>query len=467
MLYNNLLVGTRKQPRAPQQHVGRRAWFVPPTEAIGVEDWMQALRYVQKLHETLSEVSEGGGNQSLFVVMDHDLVARSRVHAYKCIEERAKNAVHTDSHDFRQMFVADLMSRNIFNSRIRYCVAKLQEFAIPSSQQYDFISDAIALYVGGDCVDRYGQTMSVRDALVAEVAMCFAPWYRPDDIFMLDFAEEHCLCSRKLRERLWDITALGRYVLKLPSFETIITILAAEVVLSRRHQYRFVSRQILEDLRSGRGSSRGIPYSLRMFDLVSDDRESVLDERGHPISHVALSPLGEKVVESVLQSEDRLQDLILVMLESEVENVDTSILGFDKTSTQADIVSASLLESDDKESVRRSASFAQKGAYVDALRMLFPLTERLVDATIRRLGYANPGSGMAKKVGLLVAKGILSHDTASFAEIVTARNKVAHGSIGRNDHVLLKPLYALTFNYLARLVQEVESNAINLEAKSG
>jgi hypothetical protein len=260
---------------------------------------------------------------------------------------------------------------------------------------------------------------------------------------------EHCLCSRKSRERRWQITTLGRYILELPPFETIVTILASEVALSQRQQNRFVNRQLLRDLQSSQAQFRGaLPYSLRMFDLVGEPE--------HGSQTTRLTPLGERVIDTVLQSDDRLQDLILVMLESEVEGLHMFSQHPDEH-IQASLEATSLLAFDDKESVKRAATLAQTGSYVDALRLLFPLVERVVDTTIKQVGLSNSGSGMAKKVGLLESQGILSHETASFAEITAARNKVAHGNIGRNDHQLLRPLFEFSFGYLGRLVQEAEA----------
>jgi len=64
---------------------------------------------------------------------------------------------------------------------------------------------------------------------------------------------------------------------------------------------------------------------------------------------------------------------------------------------------------------------------------------------------------MAKKMCLLEANSLLSHEMASFAEIVVTRNKVAHGNIGRNDNLLLKPLFEFALGYFSRLIQEADS----------
>jgi len=415
----------------------------------------------------LSEVSEGGGNRALFVVLDHDLVAKCRAHAYACLTDRSGAAAQADHRDASRSFVADLMSRDIFNSRIRYCMVKQQEFSIPAAEHFELISEAIATYVDNGFAARsnfatgdVGCRSNVRNALIVELANCFAPWYRPDDIFLIDFAEEHYLCSRKPQEHQWQLTALGRYVLELPSFEAIVTILASEVALSRRPQNRFVSLELLRNFQSSRREWRGqLPYSLRMFDLVLDVR----DGRSGTGS-TTLTPLGERVVDTVLESKDRLQELILVMVESEVEGVRPSFPKSAEREAQATINDSSLLESDDKDTVRQSVALAQQGAYVAAVRTLVPLLERAVDAAITQASLPNPGVGLTKKCGLLVSRGILSQETASYVEIVTARNKLAHGTIGRNDHSLLKPLFVLSFNYLGQLIREVESGVARLRA---
>jgi hypothetical protein len=185
-----------------------------------------------------------------------------------------------------------------------------------------------------------------------------------------------------------------------------------------------------------------------MFDLVREPE--------HDSQTASLTPFGERVIDTVLQSDDRLQELIFVMLESEVEGLRMFSQHSDEQ-IQASLEVTSLLAFDDKESVKRAVTLARTGAYVDALRLLFPLVERVVDTTIIQVGLPNSGSGMAKKVSLLESQNILSHETASFAEIMAARNKVAHGNIGRNDHQLLRPLFEFSFGYLGRLVQEAEA----------
>ena len=243
------------------------------------------------------------------------------------------------------------------------------------------------------------QAWDARTALLAEIARCFEPWYRPDDIFFLDFAVEHCLCSRKPRERRWQITTLGRYMLELPPFETIVTVLASEVALSQRQQNRFANRQLLQELQASQAQLRGaLPYSLRMFDLVREPEPSSRT--------VSFIPFGERVIDTVLQSDERLQELILVMLESEVEGLHMFSQRPDE-SIKAALEATSLLASDDRDSVKRAATLAQTGAYVDALRLLFPLVERVVDTLIIQVGLPNSGNGMAKKVSILESQGIL------------------------------------------------------------
>jgi hypothetical protein len=429
---------------------------------------MRAVRYVQKLHEVLTEVAESGGNRALFVIMDHDLVAKLKEYAYTYLK-RQGTLTRSYEYDGGPSFITDLMSRDTFNSRIRYCVAKLQEFSIPPADQFEFISQAIAAHVNNRFASHSNFALtdstrraSVSDALVIELTNCFQPWYRPDDIFLLDFATEHCLCSRNVQKRQWRLTALGRYILELPSLETVVTVLAAEVALSHHLQNRFVSLPLLRALHSSqRQRCAPLPYSLRMFDLVgvnelADEREDFSTNRD-----AVLTPLGKRVLEILLQSEGRLRELILVMLESEVEGV-RALPKTDETETQAIINGAGLLELDDKQTLNHAVAAANQGEYVVAVRILVPLMERVVDAAIAGAKLQNPGVGLTKKCGVLVSEGVLSRETASYVEIVTARNKVAHGTIGRNDHSLLKPLFVLSFNYLGQLIREVENGVARL-----
>ncbi|PYP87224.1 MAG: hypothetical protein DMF61_11350 [Blastocatellia bacterium AA13] len=417
---------------------------------------MRALRYVHKLHETLREVDECGGNGTLFVILDYELVGRLREYAFTYLKYNTVDAGRGSV----EVFLSDLVSRDIFNSRVRYCVAKLQEFSIPRSKHFELITRAIALHLNGSngWGHEYKDASSVSWAFVSEMAKCFEPWYRPDDVFLLDFATEHCLCFPMSAERRWSITALGRYVLGLQPLESIIVLLATEVALSQRLQSRFVSDQLVRDLRSRDNTPlHGLPYSLRMFDVVKEDPRDIADSTyALGKATATLTPLGERVIDTLFVSGNRLRELVLVMLESETEGI-RAFPQSDKYEITASFEASVLLTRDDRASIERSTDLARHGAYVDALRVLLPLIERVVNAIIQRAGLQDPGVGMAKKMCLLEANSLLSHEMASFAEIVVTRNKVAHGNIGRNDNLLLKPLFEFALGYFSRLIQEADS----------
>jgi len=165
---------------------------------------MKALVFIQNLDQTLLEIEASAGNHIFFVEPDYHLIQKLKAYSIDKLRD-----VDLDNRRLRH-FSSDLMSRDIFNLRIRYCVVKLREFLMEEESYFDYISKAIDLFTSSPNAYHH-KSSRIEDLLTLEIAKCFEPWYRPEDLFLIDFAQNHQLIFASPRERNWTVSNLGSY----------------------------------------------------------------------------------------------------------------------------------------------------------------------------------------------------------------------------------------------------------------
>jgi hypothetical protein len=407
---------------------------------------MQALIFVQKLKQTLLEIEANGGNRIFFVEPDYELIQQTKAYA---ISKLKKAETDVSNWNVRH-FANDLLSRDIFNLRLRYCVIKLREFSISREDYSGYITKAIDLFVeekGTHIID-WPTTATIDDAIAIEVSKCFQVWYRPEDVFLIDFSQDRQLIFVNPQEKNWMVSNLGNYLLQLSPFETIAFLCALEVILTLRyHQNRFISKAMLGDLLEG-NSIRSRPYSLSLFGIVSEgfhDEPEVTD-------------FGRRILLYVKDNLEVFRDVALFLLESEATGLKyPSEIDWD--SILKVFAGSKVLVEAQKDSIETAVKLFRGGNYIDSLRIIYPVLEGALDSALATIGLEpSKFSGMRSKTEKLAKASLISTKVSTNLEIFSSRNKVLHGNILENDPELMRPLFSLVLAHLRLLVVELDEN---------
>lgn len=272
---------------------------------------MKAITFIQNLKQTLLEIETNNSEHIFYVQLDYELVSRVKKYAF---DKLSKIQHETSS---VEDFIYDLMSRNIFNSRIRYCIVKLKEFSIDEDEYFDYISQAIDFFIENRDYHFNNSKISIKDRLLMEISNCFHIWYRPDDVFLIQFSQEHQLIFVNPKQKNWQTSNLGRFFIELPYFEAISFLSALEIVLTLEvHKNAFLSKKLLGELlrnkskKDGRQRPNTIPYSLTLF--------GVFDRNYNDPEQHKVTEFGYQVLSYVDSHLNEFQEIILALLESEV-----------------------------------------------------------------------------------------------------------------------------------------------------
>lgn len=92
---------------------------------------MKAVIFIQQLKQILLTIEVNGSEHIFFVETDYNLIRDIKVYTYNKLKEiqglgLGQNKVVREP----IQFIYDMLSRDIFASKIRYCIIKLKEFSI-------------------------------------------------------------------------------------------------------------------------------------------------------------------------------------------------------------------------------------------------------------------------------------------------------------------------------------------------
>jgi len=148
---------------------------------------MKAIAFIQSLKQTVLEIESNNSEHIFYVELDYELIRRIKKYAFDKLSEIQNKSLAIDR------FTYDLLSRDIFNSRITYCIVKLKEFSIKESEYFDYISQAIDCFIENRSHKFDQSELAIKERLIIELSNCFNIWYRPDDIFLIRFSQDRQL----------------------------------------------------------------------------------------------------------------------------------------------------------------------------------------------------------------------------------------------------------------------------------
>lgn len=418
---------------------------------------METINFVNDLKHTLWNIETVGGNPTIYVTPNHELLKKLRSLIFETVKNQ--NIAQDDENWRRSSFFEDVLSTDRFEKRIRYCIIKLREFGIPDVDYFAYISQALSLVIEKESrrqKSRQSNTTTLETLLVAELARCFEIWYYPSEVQYYEIVAEHQLADFDYTLQKWRLTSVGRYVINLPSFEMIVFLCALEVILGRKGaNSRYMNAETLNRLLEmkpvesipRRHYYERLPISLRWFGIMDAVSEK-------PV----ITDFGRKVLVKVSSNLESLRDTILLLTESELggvrfsENQDLINQIRERTRQSQNIAD------DQKNSIESAVNLFTSGHYLDSLRLFYPNIEAVLNnALIKMKLRPNDFKGMKEKVQRLEKEQALSTRLGTWAEVVASRNKVVHGNLVEEDAELVKPLFYFIGTFWTLLIEELDN----------
>ena len=110
-----------------------------------------------------------------------------------------------------------------------------------------------------------------------------------------------------------------------------------------------------------------------------------------------------------------------------------------------------------RNSIETSIQLYEQEKYAESLQVIYPTIEGIINTMLTEAEEEGKFNGLTEKVKRLTHRGIIPHDVAPLAEIITGRNKISHGNISP-DKEFGAPLCLLVFRYLKMLLTEYRPN---------
>lgn len=420
---------------------------------------MDRLNLPRALKANLHEVGCSGGNRDLYIELDRDLLQGIRKQFYDAISR----ARLTPGHWGRSNPLDELLERDRLERRLRYCIVRLRESGVPCSQQVALLERAVSLVLeslleSGRAPSHWesnGSDVASLDEVIArKISLCFAPWYYPEHVLQYEILGEHELIFWKTSVGAWALSNLGEYARKLSTFSLLLFLLGIEFNFARSDgRGRYPTKDLAAELLEGRArlasiQRSGLPKALSWYGIVEGDHRN----------RFYLSEFGRQLLGAALRRSDEMRDLILLL--TEVEHYGIKLSSEDGTTFFEEELSSSLLSESEKTSLDTVVLLRRSGNTLDALRLIFPLIEAILNSALAGLSISGAGqTGMRAKIDQLVKHGLLSPRLGNLTEIVVARNKSVHGNLDTRDD-LLDPLYAFVVGVLRDMLNELRGTKV-------
>jgi len=418
---------------------------------------MRTVNFIQNLKHSILELESNSENHILYIDTDYNLIRAIKGFT---LERVNKLNLSNKNHEMQQ-FISDLLNRDNFAKRLKYCVIKLNEFDIPKNNQVDLIKNAIEFFLQNPNFNQYrSNEKTFNELFIAEISNCFKNWYYPEDMFFKEFAQERQLIYLNPNKKSWQISNIGSYFVKTSIFESIALLCALEIIFSSESRNnQFLTNKLLDTLLEAKQSIKlerfqRFPQSIRALGIIYDSNDCESNE-------IVITDFGQKVLQYVKNKIDKYKDLVLFLLESDISGFQFN--NENETDVFIDLVNNSkILIVDQRESIKNALLLYKNEKYLDSLRILFPLLESILDLAIVKIGLNPPDfKGMQSKVEKLQKENFISAKISTGLEIAS-RNKILHGNLIDNDDETLKPLFNLIQSYFKKVLIEIEHKILTI-----
>lgn len=412
---------------------------------------MDRIGLSRGLKQALESVHRTGGDPDLRAEVPHECLTHLRDQVFEGFQGK-----RVTSDVARRFEFQTLMEPQWFQRAIRFAIVFLRQLGVPSCKHIDLLARTIDILsesiLDGQRWSRHlvpqsGEETTFEEIVSSKLTSCFQAGYFPDAIAHYDLLDEHGLILWNSSTKAWNLTNLGHYAKDLSLFSLLLFLLGVQLTLSQeRCHSRYLTPKLLSKLllageKGGPIARRDLPRTLLGFGVFD------FEEGGGG----RLSAFGLQLLSTSHARRDHLRDLVLLLLETEAH-------GFGPPDPEQDdgIPNSELLDAR-MPSFHQARVLAEGGRHLDALKLLYPAIEGLLNTLLEESGVSTARlGGMHKKFEKLRRLGTVTPRLGYWGEIVVSRNKIVHGDIQDGADELCKPLYKLVVEFINRLLRESE-----------
>lgn len=411
------------------------------------------LSFVEALKQTIAHVQTTGGAVIERSFPSSSLVQRLREYAVRLLSENV-------SHSY--VLLGEWFNEGFFEEYVRVCVVHLHKLGIVGDDRiYQILARVIqeAVLSTGD---REGEEASIaksarelRDFDEQLAWSLSSIWEDMGDeqTYLYTTAQSRWLIAWDYQKSKWKVTGLGQIFMELSPVQATIFFLSTDIVFTTgSFDFHHVSKDMLlhiQSLQDGKEDPfSNVPPPLN--DLLIRLGILFLD----PYGGEYVTPVGQLVLHTVLSPDNPFRDTALAIIRTEEIGATLNELTTEINEMLQLIDQTDLIDEANRESIRTSTQLYYSKKSLDALRVVYPSLEALMNMMLIRAGEVSERfNGLVAKAQQLGQRGIIPSDIAYGVEVFTGRNRVVHGNFSPPEDCasLLCPV---AFYFLRRLLAE-------------
>lgn len=415
------------------------------------------LSFTERLKELILDVETSGGSPVQKLSPSPDLVLQLKGYAIKRLREESEPLPRSV-----EFFLLEEFNEGFFEEGIRVSLVHLGEMGITDSEDVlkilrKVIDKRLNSILRKDRSRQrlyHDDTITIDDAIVQSVDYVWDE-YGSEPTILYNFAKQRFLILWDYHRNRWQTTGLGRFLLELKPLQAVAFLLTIDLTFNTgerdtRHMSTDALRSLLEP---------GDRYERVIIPLHRETlkRLGVIRTLSRRHWEYELTPLGKVVVESVLDDDNPMNEIVAALVQNEEQGIQFEGSEKELGELEAQIRSEAI-ESTSRQSIENAIDLYRKGSYVDASRVFFPSIESIASQMLSIAGedVSNHRKfpGLARKVARLEELKLIPADLAKGIEIAISRNKVLHGEYEPLEQEYAYPLCVAAIIYLRRMLIE-------------
>lgn len=408
------------------------------------------LSFVEALKQIIAYVQTTGGAVIERSFPSSSLVQRLREHAVHLLSE---NGGHS------YVLLGEWFSEGFFEEYVRVCVVHLYKLGIAEDDRiYRILARVIEETVSSARGREAGTTKSAREPRDFDEQLARSLGYIWEDMgdeqtYLYTTAQSRWLIAWDYQKSQWKVTGLGQVFMELSPVQAAIFFLSTDVVFNTgQFDFHHVSRDMLLHIQSLQDGKE------ELFEHIPPILMSLLTRLGilflDPHGDEGVTPVGQLVLHAVLSPDNPFRDTALAIIRTEEIGGTFNELASETNEILRLIDQLDLVDEANRESIRTSIGLYHSKRGLDALRVVYPSIEAILNTMLIRTGEAPERfNGLVAKAQYLGQRGVIPPDITHGVEVFTGRNRVVHGNFSPPEDAasLLCPV---AFYYLRRLLTE-------------
>lgn len=407
------------------------------------------LSFVEALKRIIANVQKTGGAVIERSFPSPLLVQKLREYALHILPEIA-GSYH---------IIFEWFNEGFFEEYIRVCVVHLFKLGIVEDDHiYRLLTKVIEEAIVSAGNGRAGINKKVWEQHNFEEQLIRSLGYiwlelGDEQTYLYTIAQNRWLIAWDYQKSQWKVTGLGQVFMELSPVQAAIFFLSADIVFNTgEFDFHHVSRDMLLNIQSRQDGKEDL------LDHIPPILGNLLIRLGiiflGPYGDESVTPIGQLVLRTVLSTDNFFRDTVLAILQTEEVGGTFQELPSEINELLRLVDQMDLIDEANQESIRTSTQLYQSKKSLDALRVIYPSIEFILNKMLIEAGEAPERfSGLVAKAQYLGQRGIIPPDITHGVEIFTGRNRVVHGNFSPPEDcaALLCPV---AFYYLRRLLTE-------------